>query len=98
MAGGVVGVRGEVGVVAGGLELLLYMGVLCLNCAGRVVVAFGAAGSSVCLLVCKASRAEPAVKNNQGNKKKVIIHKQVSATPVDFIKRSKNSHFFILAP
>lgn len=60
MAGGVVGVRGEVGVVAGGFELLLYMGVLCLNCAGRVVVAFGAAGSSVCLLVCKASRAEPA--------------------------------------
>lgn len=70
MAGGVVGVRGEVGVVAGGLELLLYMGVLCLNCAGRVVVAFGAAGSSVCLLVCKASRAEPAVKNNQDNNKK----------------------------
>lgn len=68
MAGGVVGVRGEVGVVAGVLELLLYMGVLCLNCAGRVVVAFGAAGSSVCLLVCKASRAEPAVKTNQDNK------------------------------
>lgn len=61
------GVRGEVGVAVGGLELLLYMGVLCLNCAGRVVVEFGAAGSSVCLLVCKASRAEPAAKTRQDN-------------------------------
>lgn len=73
--------RGEVGVVAGGFELLLYMGVLCLNCAGRVVVAFGAAGSSVCLLVCKASRAEPAAKNRVI---KSITHKQGSASPVDF--------------
>lgn len=48
-AGGVVGVRGEagaagVGVGVAGLRPLLYMGALCLNCAGRA--GLGVLGSS----------------------------------------------------
>lgn len=64
-AGGVVGVKGEVGVRGevgavgvgvAGLRLLLYMGALCLNCAGRA--GLGVLGSSGCRL---ASREDGAV-------------------------------------
>lgn len=50
------GVRGDVGaagagVGAAGLRLLLYMGALCLNCAGSV--GFGVLGSSGGRLACR---------------------------------------------
>lgn len=61
-AGGVVGVRGEVGVEgaeAAGLGPLLYMGALCLNCAGSA--GLGVLGSSGGRLACRpASREDGA--------------------------------------
>lgn len=61
-AGGVVGVRGEVGAVgvgAAGLGPLLYKGALCLNCAGSAGLA--ALGSSGGRLACRlASREDGA--------------------------------------
>lgn len=62
-AGGVVGVRGEVGVEGAevaGLGPLLYMGALCLNCAGSA--GLGVLGSSGGRLACRpASREDGAM-------------------------------------
>lgn len=69
-AGGVVGVKGEVGVEgadAAGLGPLLYMGALCLNCAGSA--GLGVLGSSGGLLACRpASREDGAVNRGRSGK------------------------------
>jgi hypothetical protein len=61
-AGGVLGLRGEVGAVGvgvAGLRPLLYMDALCLNCAGNA--GLGVLGSSDGRLACRlASREDGA--------------------------------------
>lgn len=80
-AGGVVGVSGEEGAVgvgagAAGLRLLLYMGALCLNCAGSA--GLGALGSSGGRLACRlASREDGAasrVKPGEGASRARDLH------------------------
>lgn len=68
-AGGVVGVRGEagtagVGVGVAGLRLLLYMGALCLNCAGRA--GLGVLGSSGGRLASREGGAVSTVRLAEG--------------------------------